>query len=328
MKRLSQVINYINNKIKEFVTIEEINTIVNFDELSQNEIVEIFRAIINHNRNINNYLQEETEKNKTHESWLQFNGYHPQKEITNAPKTHKNTNEAEFYIELFKSHLNNEEITQILSEIYNLNNAEQIILELILYLQNEKTSIIKMLYETKDQEDQILLNDELREIDNKIATIQSYSLETLEENIEMPKNAPIVLLRLPSGNIGILKDIASIKDSFYNEPEYYQDLLELLEAVKTGKFISIKKLRGIDSYEDRNYQIRLSFSFYNGMIILTSLFVKKSDNDAGVYSTLKSRLKLFNRTKNSIVPNEEDIQILDSIIADLKTSLSKRGESR
>ena len=125
-----------------------------------------------------------------------------------------------------------------------------------------------------------------------------------------------------------LKDLEYIKDSFYNETEYYQDLLQLFEAIKTGNFLSVKKLHGIDSYEDRNYQFRLSFSYYKGMIVLTSLFVKKSDCDTGVYTTLKSRLKVFNKVKDDISPTEEDMQILDGIIADLKETLSKRGANR
>lgn len=328
MKGLSSVINYINSKIKEFVSADEIKNIVNLDELETNEVVEIFRALINHNRNVNSFLQDEAKKQETNKPWIQFNGYKPKNDEILVQKRTKTTNEAELYIELFKVHLDESDLEQILAEIYSLSNADEIILELLLYLNNEKSSIIKMMYNSTDSEDHDFLTNEITEIDNKIAAIQAYAIETSEEVVEIPRNTPITLLRLPSGKIGLLKDIEAIMNSFYNETEYYKDLLELLEAIKTGNFISVKKLHGIDSYEDRNYQFRLSFSYYKGMIVITSLFVKKSNCDTGVYATLKSRLKVFNKIKDTIVPNEEDIQTLDTVITDLKEALSKRGGTR
>ena len=324
MNSLAVIMKYLKNN-KELVTIEQIKHLFDWNNTNSKEMREIYRAIINHNQNILYERKEERKRALKATTYITFKGYAEDKIVSknNVPKKDPDISK---YLELIKKELTQEQFEQILEEIYTSNNNSFIISELLLYLNNEKASILKLKYEANDPEDAIFLEEEINKIDEKISRIQTYNLDISEEKNNIPEINNIALLRLPSGNVALLKDIENIKSIFYNETSYYQDLLILLESIRNGNFNDVKKLQGIDSYEDRKWQFRLSFSYYKGMIVLTSLFVKKSNRDAGVYSTLKARLKIFNNIKDKIVPTDEDLEILDSIIKDLKDSLNKRGE--
>lgn len=324
MNSLAVIMKYLKNN-KELVTIEQIKHLFDWNNTNSKEMREIYRAIINHNQNILYERKEERKRALKATTYITFKGY-AEDEIVSKNNVPKKEPDISKYLELIKKELTQEQFEQILEEIYTSNNNSFIISELLLYLNNEKTSILKLKYEANDPEDAIFLKEEINKIDEKISRIQTYNLDISEEKNNIPEINNIALLRLPSGNVALLKDIENIKSIFYNETSYYQDLLILLESIRNGNFNDVKKLQGIDSYEDRKWQFRLSFSYYKGMIVLTSLFVKKSNRDAGVYSTLKARLKIFNNTKDKIVPTDEDLEILDSIIKDLKDSLNKRGE--
>ena len=89
-----------------------------------------------------------------------------------------------------------------------------------------------------------------------------------------------------------------------------------------------KKLNGIKKlsfgcYELKNYQFRLAFSIVNGKLIIINLFIKKSTKDQGTYDTLRNRLKLLNSFKGNISYNN-DIELLDQMIAELKTYIDRR----
>lgn len=324
MNSLAVIMKYLKNN-KELVTIEQIKHLFDWNNTNSKEMREIYRAIINHNQNILYERKEERKRALKATTYITFKGY-AEDEIVSKNNVSKKEPDISKYLELIKKELTQEQFEQILEEIYTSNNNSFIISELLLYLNNEKTSILKLKYEANDPEDAIFLEEEINKIDEKISRIQTYNLDISEEKNNIPEINNIALLRLPSGNVALLKDIENIKSIFYNETSYYQDLLILLESIRNGNFNDVKKLQGIDSYEDRKWQFRLSFSYYKGMIVLTSLFVKKSNRDAGVYSTLKARLKIFNNIKDKIVPTDEDLEILDSIIKDLKDSLNKRGE--
>lgn len=324
MNSLAIVIKYLKSN-KNLVTIEQIKHLLNWDSINAKEQREIYRVIINHNQTILYEQKEEAKKALKVTNYISFKEYVDNDEV-NKKSPYKKEPDISKYLELIKKELSQEQFEQILEEIYKSSNNSFIISELLLYLNNEKTSILKLKYEASDPEDTIFLEEEINKIDEKIELIQSYNLDISEEKNNIPEINNIALLRLPSGNIALLRDIENIKSFFYNESSYYQDLLILLESIRNKNFNDVKKLQGIDSYEDRKWQFRLSFSYYKGMIVLTSLFVKKSNRDAGVYSTLKARLKIFNKTKDKIVPNAEDLEILDNIIKDIKDSLNKRGE--
>lgn len=324
MNSLAVIMKYLKNN-KELVTIEQIKHLFDWNNTNSKEMREIYRAIINHNQNILYERKEERKRALKATTYIAFKGY-AEDEIVSKNNVPKKEPDISKYLELIKKELTQEQFEQILEEIYTSNNNSFIISELLLYLNNEKASILKLKYEANDPEDAIFLEEEINKIDEKISRIQTYNLDISEEKNNIPEINNIALLRLPSGNVALLKDIENIKSIFYNETSYYQDLLILLESIRNGNFNDVKKLQGIDSYEDRKWQFRLSFSYYKGMIVLTSLFVKKSNRDAGVYSTLKARLKIFNNIKDKIVPTDEDLEILDSIIKDLKDSLNKRGE--
>lgn len=326
MNGLSIVINYINSR-REIVSMDEIKNIVNINELPSKEIVEIFRAITRHNNNILHEHNQEVQNAKKQIKLIQFSGYTPEepKKFVGS-KQITTSNIIARYLEFLKKPFVENEFEQTLDEISGLTYADQIITELLLYLYNEKTSVINMFHEEGlDDEDKKYIKDQIDDIDRKISAVQAYNIEAEEEKVEIPKTNKIALLRLPSGNIALLKDIEAIKNSFYNETEYYQDLLKLLEAIRTGDLISVKKLHGIDTFEDRNWQFRLSFSYHNGTLVITSLFVKKSNCDVGVYSTLKSRVKLFNQIKDQISASDEDVQILDDAINEIRALVNKRG---
>lgn len=324
MNSLAVIMKYLKNN-KELVTIEQIKHLFDWNNTNSKEMREIYRAIINHNQNILYERKEERKRALKATTYITFKGY-AEDEVVSKNNVPKKEPDISKYLELIKKELTQEQFEQILEEIYTSNNNSFIISELLLYLNNEKASILKLKYEANDPEDAIFLEEEINKIDEKISRIQTYNLDISEEKNNIPEINNIALLRLPSGNVALLKDIENIKSIFYNETSYYQDLLILLESIRNGNFNDVKKLQGIDSYEDRKWQFRLSFSYYKGMIVLTSLFVKKSNRDAGVYSTLKARLKIFNNIKDKIVPTDEDLEILDSIIKDLKDSLNKRGE--
>lgn len=323
MNNLKEVLNYIR-KSKEIITIDNLKTLVDFNALTEKELIEIFRAIIKHNDDVIKTRRSEIKHSQKSCEIIKFEGFEKDNDKKENPITPTIDIEISKFIATLNDAKSEAEMLSLLERIHNENNPSQIISKLLLHLFNEKAAAISLLHNVDNSEEQEILRDEITIIDTKIAMIQTYNIGTLEEESQLPVYNKIALLRLPSGNIALLSDVESFKNAFYNEPAYYQDLIDLLEAVKTGNFLSPKKLVAIDSYEDRRHQLRLSFNYNNGAIVITSLFIKKSQCDAGCYSTLKSRIKLYQRVQNNIEANDEDLEILDQIIADLKAAISKR----
>ena len=67
----------------------------------------------------------------------------------------------------------------------------------------------------------------------------------------------------------------------------------------------------------------LAFSLVKATLVRINLFVKKSTKDQGTYDTLRNRLKLLNSSKEDVNDNN-DIELLDQMIAELKTYIDRR----
>jgi hypothetical protein len=303
-----------NIKSNEGTSLEEYNC----KNISKNELTEIYRYILSHNKDVL-IKQKKEKKEKEIPTIITFNGFkqnnkNEQMEI----KTNKNF---EFYINIFKNSLSIEDIELWIKKIEETKHANQIKQSLLLYLNNEKTSIIKLKYQQIDPEDRKYLNAEIEQIDLKISSLLSsiyFNEEVIDEQI---KYNDIYLLRLPSGNIALKEDLEHCISKFSGDPNYITDIIELFESIKTD-LRGIKKL-SFGCYELKNYQFRLAFSIVNNKLVIINLFVKKSTKDQGTYDTLRNRLKLLNSSKEDVIDNN-DIELLDKMIDELKTYIDRR----
>ena len=327
MNQLSILISYFSKHNHEIMTFEKLQEIINFDECSKNERTEIYKYVLQHNNETIEFHRRELKKNNTAKTLITFTPVIEEKQTIQQLK--KDDSEVPVvvhtYLSFFKATMSDTELERIVNEIYAHPLADTIISNVLLHLNGEKASIIKLLHDANCEEsDAQYLRAEIEEIDKKIEIIESAEIK--EESVEIKEEiGNVVLFVLPSGNIALEKDLNAIKSNLYNDVTYYQDIIELLEAVKTGRFLSPKKLQDLgNNFEDRNGQCRLTFVLYNNMCIITSLFIKKSDCDVGTYSTLKARAKMFNQVKDVITPNENDINVINGMIEELTNAISKK----
>ena len=304
----------VNIKNDDGISLEEYNC----EGISKNELTEIYRYILSHNKNVL-IDQKHQKKEKEIPSIITFKGF--KQNSKNEQNEIKSDKSFDFYINIFKNSLSFNDIELWIKKIEESKYASQIKQALLLYLNNEKSSIIKLKYQSIDPEDLEYLNVEIEQIDLKISSLLSsiyFNEEVIDEQI---KYNDIYLLRLPSGNIALKEDLEHCISQFSSDPNYITDIIELFESIKTDLH-GIKKL-SFGCYELKNYQFRLAFSIVNGKLVIINLFVKKSTKDQGTYDALKNRLKLLNSSKEDVNDNN-DIELLDQMIAELKTYIDRR----
>lgn len=296
------------------ISLEEYNC----QDISKNELTKIYRHILEHNKNIL-IEQKQQRKEKEMPTIITFKGF---KQNSKNEQVEIKANKCfEFYINIFKNNLSLDDIELWIKKIEETKHANQIKQSLLLYLNNEKASIIKLKYQTIDSDDIMYLNEEIKQIDLKISSLLAsiyFNEETINEQI---KYNNIYLLRLPSGNIALKEDLEHCVSQFSSAPNYITDIIELFKSIKTDLH-GIRKL-SFGCYELKNYQFRLAFSIVNGKLVIINLFVKKSTKDQGTYDTLRNRLKLLNSTKKDVIDNN-DIELLDQMIDELKTYIDRR----
>ena len=295
------------------ISLEEYNC----QDISKGELTEIYRHILNHNKNI--LIEQKQRKEKEIPTIITFKGF--KQNSKNEQFEAKANKSFESYINVFKNNLSFDDIELWIKKIEETKHANQIKQSLLLYLNNEKASIIKLKYQTIDPDDIMYLNEEIKQIDLKISSLLAsiyFNEETINEQI---KYNNIYLLRLPSGNIALKEDLEHCISQFNSAPDYITDIIELFKNIKTD-LRGIKKL-SFGCYELKNYQFRLAFSIVNGKLVIINLFIKKSTKDQGTYDTLRNRLKILNSTKKNVIDNN-DIELLDQMIDELKTYIDRR----
>lgn len=295
------------------ISLEEYNC----QDISKGELTEIYRHILNHNKNI--LIEQKQRKEKKIPTIITFKGF--KQNSKNEQFEAKANKSFESYINVFKNNLSFDDIELWIKKIEETKHANQIKQSLLLYLNNEKASIIKLKYQTIDPNDIMYLNEEIKQIDLKISSLLAsiyFNEETINEQI---KYNNIYLLRLPSGNIALKEDLEHCISQFNSAPDYITDIIELFKNIKTD-LRGIKKL-SFGCYELKNYQFRLAFSIVNGKLVIINLFIKKSTKDQGTYDTLRNRLKILNSTKKNVIDNN-DIELLDQMIDELKTYIDRR----
>lgn len=295
------------------ISLEEYNC----QDISKGELTEIYRHILNHNKNI--LIEQKQKKEKEIPTIITFKGF--KQNSKNEQFEAKANKSFESYINVFKNNLSFDDIELWIKKIEETKHANQIKQSLLLYLNNEKASIIKLKYQTIDPDDIMYLNEEIKQIDLKISSLLAsiyFNEETINEQI---KYNNIYLLRLPSGNIALKEDLEHCISQFNSAPDYITDIIELFKNIKTD-LRGIKKL-SFGCYELKNYQFRLAFSIVNGKLVIINLFIKKSTKDQGTYDTLRNRLKILNSTKKNVIDNN-DIELLDQMIDELKTYIDRR----
>lgn len=303
------------NRNENGISLEEYNC----EGISKNELTEIYRYILSHNKNVLIDQKQQKKEKEIPTTIITFKGF--KQNNKNEQTEIKSDKSFEFYINIFKNNLSLDDIELWIKKIEESKHASQIKQALLLYLNNEKASIIKLKYQSIDPEDLEYLNAEIEQIDLKISSLLSsiyFNEEVIDEQI---KYNDIYLLRLPSGNIALKEDLEHCISQFSSDPNYITDIIKLFESIKADLH-GIKKL-SFGCYELKNYQFRLAFSIVNGKLVIINLFIKKSTKDQGTYDTLRNRLKLLNSFKGNINYNN-DIELLDQMIAELKTYIDRR----
>ncbi len=187
--------------------------------------------------------------------------------------------------------------------------------ELRLKLYEEIVSYQEMFIEAQSKEDLIELKTGIKELYRKINLLKD--LEEEQELLETASsNNNIFFLMSSRGNIYFLENIRKSVPK-----EYYNVFLILLESIKNGKFIGLKKLNDLSYFEVKLFKVRITFAkLSNNSYIIIDGFMKKEYTSNYYKSMLANKNKQYLEMKDKYlnsISKEEFITIHNNYYNDI-----------
>lgn len=293
--------------------VENIDLIVEYlkaNNFSIEDINEILIQILKYNQDLNARLKKE---NDEFEKVIRNRQCSIESELetvtaTEEPILYFQLADSKLDISYYKAQIDNcknlDELESLLPK-KTVENFDELINLILLYLLEEEMDYRQMLYEnseTLDSDPEIL--NYVTEIHRKFEIIKNYRdcKEISEKEVENTQNH-LIFLTTEYGNVCALSDVKNI------DSEYYESFLTLLESIITGTFKNVKSFSvqgsGTVTSEVKDFKTRIIFTkLESNIYIINSIFVKKSDNDLFYRNNLINRDALY---RNKIAGIKEQL---------------------
>ena len=282
--------------------VENIDLVVNYlksNHFTIRDINEILKQIIKYNREFNEKIKQENEElKKMINNRRHFIDAEP--EVNVQPKEvvyYGLPEDSELDISYYKIQIDNcanlDELESLLPK-KTVENFDELINAILLYLLQEEMDYRRMILENSETlESYPEISNYVTEIGRKFEIVKNYrDHKEVNKDAVNNKQNDLIFLTTEYGNPCGLSDIKDI------DSEYYGSFLDLLNSIINGTFKNVKSFSiqgsGTVISEVKDFKTRILFiKLQPSIYLITSIFVKKSDNDLFYRNHLIGRDNLY-----------------------------------